>query len=139
MQNCYEFCFGIAKCIYEFFIFLSCRTSPLIEEAPKHTEFYKNGVKYCKMCDLDDFVNPPSPPLEKVEPNLPLEKVEPNLPLEKVEPNFCTTFQKSGKVEPNFCTTFQKSGKVEPNFDFVFSPPFPPFYNPLFNKNTIHH
>jgi hypothetical protein len=121
MQNCYEFCFGIAKCIYNFFIFLSCRTPPLIEEAPKHTECYKNGVKYCEMCDLDDFVNPPSPPLEKV------------------EPNFCTTFLKSGEVEPNFCTTFLKSGEVEPNFDFVFSPPFPPFYKPIFNKSQLQH
>jgi hypothetical protein len=43
------------------------------------------------------------------------------------------------KVEPNFCTTFQKSGKVEQNFDFVFSPPFPPFYSPFFNKNAVHH
>ena len=93
MQNCYEFCFGIAKCIYNFFIFLSCRTPPLIEEETKHHECYKNGVKYCEMCDLDDFVNPPSPPLEKVEPNL----------------------------------------------DFVFSQPLPPFYNPFFNKNTVHH
>lgn len=96
MQNCYEFCFGIAKYIYNFFIFLSCRTPPLIEEN-KHTEFYKNGVKYCKMCDLDDFANPPSPPFSKVEPNLPLKKVEPNLLLKKVEPNsnLCTTFLKS--------------------------------------------
>ena len=106
MQNCYEFCFGIAKYIYNFFIFLSCRTPPLIEEN-KHTECYKNGVKYCKMCDLDDFANPPSPPLEK--------------------------------VEPNFCTTFLKSGKVEPNTEFVFSQPLPPFYNPFFIKNTVHH
>ena len=118
MPNCYEFCFGIAKCIYNFFIFLSCRTPPLIEDETKHHECYKNGVKYCKMCDLDDFVNPPSPPLEKV------------------EPNFCTTFLKSGKVESNFCTTFQKSGKGEPIYDFVFSPPF---YNPFFNKNAVHH
>jgi len=121
MYNCYEFCFGIAKCIYNFFIYLSCRTHPLIEEAPEHTGCYKNGVEYCKMCDLDDFVNPPSPPLEKV------------------EPNFCTTFLKSGKVEPNFCTTFLKSGEVEPNLDFAFSQPLPPFYNPFFNKNAVHH
>jgi hypothetical protein len=59
MPNCYEFCFGIARHIYNFFIYLSCRTPPLIEETPEHTGCYKDGVKYCKMCDLDDFVNPP--------------------------------------------------------------------------------
>jgi len=97
MQKCYDFCFGIAKYIYKIFIFLSCRTPPLIEEEIKQTECYKNGVKYCKMCDLNDFVMElPSPPLEKVE-------------------------------------------KVEPNFDFVFSPPFPPFYHPLFNKTQLQH
>ena len=103
MPNCYEFCFGIAKCIYNFFIFLSCKTHPLIEDENKHNQCYKNGVKYCKMCDLDDFVNQPSPPLEKVEQNLPLKKVD------------------------------------EPTYDFVFSPPFPPFYNPIFNKNQLQH
>jgi hypothetical protein len=107
MPSFYEICFGIAKDIYNFFIYISCRRPPLIEEETKHTECYKDGVEYCKMYDLDDFVNPPSPPLEK--------------------------------VEPNFCTTFLKSGEVEPNFDFVFSPPFPPFYKPIFNKNTMHH
>jgi hypothetical protein len=110
MPNCYEFCFGIAKHIYNLFIFLSCRTPPLIEEETKHHECYKNGVKYCKMCDLDDFV---------------MEESQSSQPLEK--------------VEPNFCTTFQKSGKVEPKFDFAFSPPFPPFYSPFFNKNAVHH
>jgi hypothetical protein len=98
MQNCYEFCFGIAKHIYNLFIFLSCRTPPLIEEETKHHECYKNGVKYCKMCDLDDFV---------------MEESQPSQPLEKVE--------------------------KKQNFDFVFSPPFPPFYSPFFNKNTVHH
>ena len=122
MQKCYEFCFGIAKYIYNFFIFLSCRTPPLIEEETKQTECYKNGVKYCKMCDLNDFVMElPSPPLEKVEPNV------------------CTTFLKSGKVEPNVCASSLKSDQVESNVEFVFFHPFPPFYHPFFNKSNIHH
>jgi len=111
MQKCYDFCFGIAKYIYKIFIFLSCRTPPLIEEETKQTECYKNGVKYCKMCDLNDFVmelpSPPSPPLEK--------------------------------VEPNVCASSLKSDQVESNVEFVFFHPFPPFYHPFFNKSNIHH
>jgi hypothetical protein len=63
----------------------------------------------------------------------------PSPPLEKVEPNVCTTFLKSGKVEPNVCASSLKSDQVESNVEFVFFHPFPPFYHPFFNKSNIHH
>ena len=40
----------------------------------------------CLLKEMQQFLDPPVPPLEKVEPN---------------DPDFCTTFAKSGKVEPN--------------------------------------
>ena len=39
MQNCYELCFNISKYIYKFFIFISFRTKPKLE----------NNIEYVKM------------------------------------------------------------------------------------------
>lgn len=55
-QFCYDKCYSLIKTMYDFCVFFSFRTKPVLEKEGANAVTEKTSCKYCELCDLDDYL-----------------------------------------------------------------------------------